>query len=183
MEKKLIIWISSALIGIVIIGLVVVIVLTSTGNGNKGKSSNGAVNSSGIVYSRDSDSKNGVGYGDTVRIPIKVTQNPGMIAAKTVINYDASVFEYVDTEEGMFKDINASCKDGKVTCLMTGDFSSSSGDITATGTAATLVFKIKSGAKAGKYFMSVDENSCQYANLNEELVYPKVSIPSQIVIE
>ncbi len=183
MEKKLIIWISSALIGIVVIGLVVVIVLTSMNTGGKEKSSNGAVNSSGVIYSKDSDGTNGFGYGDTVRIPIKITENPGMIAAKTAIKYDVSVFEYVDIEAGIFKSVEASCKDGVVTCLLTGDFSSGSGDITATGTAATLVFKIKSGAKAGKYFMSLDGDSCQYANFDEKFVYPEVSIPSQIVIE
>lgn len=121
--------------------------------------------------------------GDIVKIPIEVTENPGMVVAKTVVNYDDAVLEYVECEGGIFTDNTVSAKDGKATCILMADFTAELKDKTETGTVATLVFKVKKGAAKGESLISIDEKNSEYANIREKFVTPKVSVPDKIIIK
>lgn len=125
----------------------------------------------------------GYKQGDIVKIPIEITENPGMIIAKTVIKYDTSALEYLEYENGFFTDNTVVANNGTVTCLLMADFTSSSKDVTEKGTAATLIFRVKEGAKAGEYQFSIDEENSEYANIKEKFVSPKVSITKKITIK
>lgn len=164
MNKKLVLS-----LGIGLIALVLVVVLIF-GMGGNTKDKNDPAST---IYSE----------GDIVRIPIEVTKNPGMIIAKTVVNYDASILDYVECEDGFFTDNTVNAKDGTATCLLMTDITADSKDITKTGTAATLVFKVKKGAKAGDCLFSVDEKASEYANLSEKFVTPEVSVVNKITIK
>lgn len=160
MKKKLIATIGICVIAIVVVGIIIALIF---GIGNRNSD----------IYKQ----------GDIVKIPIEVTENPGMIIAKTVVNYDASVFEYVECEDGFFTDNAVVASDGTATCLLMADIVASSKDVTEKGTVATLVFKVKSGATAGEYLFSIDEENSEYCNLREKFVTPKVSITEKIIIE
>ena len=121
--------------------------------------------------------------GDIVKIPIEVTENPGMIVAKTIVKYDDSVLEYVECENGFFTDNTVVAKDGTATCLLMADLNESLKDVTEKGTIATLVFKVKKGAAKGESLISVDEEASQYANISEKFVIAKVSVTDKITIE
>ena len=120
---------------------------------------------------------------DIVKIPIEVSENPGMIVAKIIVNYDASVLEYVECEDGFFTDNTVAAKDGTATCLLMADLNESLKDVTEKGTVATLVFKVKKGAAKGESLISVDEEASQYANISEKFVTAKVSVPEKIKIK
>ena len=117
--------------------------------------------------------------GDIVKIPIEVTENPGMLVAKVVLNYDSSVLDYLECEDGFFSGTQATAVDGKLTCLSMAEGIT---DITEKGTAFTVVFKVKADAKAGEYLLSLDD-TCEYASADEKFVTPKVSITEKIKIE
>lgn len=168
MNKKVILGIGIGLIALVLVAAIVVLVSVMGANTN-GKNDPTVP----AVYKE----------GDIVKIPIEITENPGMIIAKTVVNYDASVLDYVECEKGIFTDNTVSAKDGVATCLLMTDITVDSKDITEKGTAATLVFKVKKGAKAGDYLFSVDEKTSEYANLKEKFVSPKVSVTNKITIK
>ena len=161
MNKKIVLGI---VIGVIAVALVAVVLVLTLGNGGI-KESN--------VYKQ----------GDIVKIPIEVTKNPGMIIAKTIVNFDSSVLEYIECENGLFTDNTVSAVDGKATCLLMADFTKTAEDITKTGTAATLEFKVKEGAKAGEYAISIDEKNSEYANINEKFVTPNVSVVEKITIK
>lgn len=117
--------------------------------------------------------------GDIVKIPIEVTENPGMLVAKVVLNYDSAVLDYVECEDGFFTAAQATAEDGTITCLAMAEGVT---DITEKGTAITVVFKVRDGAKAGEYLFTLDD-SCEYASASEKFVTPKVSITKKIKIK
>lgn len=160
MNKKLITTIGISVIAIVVVGVIIALIC-------------GIGNSKPDIYKQ----------GDIVKIPIKVTKNPGMVIAKTVVNYDDAVLEYVECEGGIFTDNTVSTKDGKATCVLMANFTADLKDNTETGTIATLVFKVKKGATKGESLISIDEENSEYANLREKFVTPKVSITEKIIIE
>lgn len=166
MNKKLILGLGIGLITLVLVGVILVLIF---GIGGNPKDKNDPTS---YIYSE----------GDIVKIPIEVTKNPGMSVAEILVNYDASVLDYVDCEDGLFTYNTIIAEDGTATCLLMTHITADK-DITKTGTAATLVFKVKKGAKAGEYLFSVDEKSSEYVNLSEKFVTPEVSVTNKITIK
>lgn len=93
--------------------------------------------------------------GDTVKVNVTVTNNPGVTAVKLVVNFDEDVLTLVGAEDtGLFKE-----------GIFSDDYSSdyeltwfdalSTTDNTATGVIATLSFKVNKTAKAGTSAVSV----------------------------
>ncbi len=141
---------------------------TDSSNDNKGGSSKGDKDKTPHVNAEKDDAK----IGDIVDVPIKITENPGMLAGSFVFEYDKDALEYVDYEKGNILDeydVNAS--NGKIICII-----SSSGleDIKKTGTLIEFQFKVKDGAKKGDYAIKYSSES-QIGNFNEAYVNVKIS--------
>lgn len=162
MKKKLVLGLTIGAIALILVGVIIVLIF-------------------GMCDAvKDKNTPASYSEGDIVKIPIKVSENPGMMIAKTVINYDDTVLEYIECENGFFTDNTVIIDSGTASCLlMTAD----ANNTTKTGTAATLVFKVKKGVKPGDYFFSIDQKNSEYANIREKFVTPKVSVTDKIIIE
>lgn len=89
--------------------------------------------------------------GETVSVVIRLKDNPGLISAKVKVGYDAAALEFVDVELGDFPTSGYSNGDPKKNPYVV---NFCNGVATADYTAevfATLQFRIKADAKAGKY--------------------------------
>lgn len=93
--------------------------------------------------------------GDSVAVDINVTANPGVTAVRLYVEYDADVLTLLGAEDGgilneaMFGDHLSSPY-----CLAWFDALSTE-NVTATGTIATLKFRVNSDAAEGDYEISV----------------------------
>ncbi len=88
------------------------------------------------------------GYtGTTVKVPVTVTLNPGVISVRMEIKYDAASLEFVGVDSGLFNadDTNASAKDGVITVFVE---NSAIADMTDNGVAFYLNFTAKNEADA-----------------------------------
>lgn len=98
--------------------------------------------------------------GDTVKIPIEFTGNPGAMGFLFDISYDADSLEYISYEKGeLLSDCEVSGGDGALKLL-----SVENEDITDDGVMAYISFKIKDGV-SGDFAVKIvcDENSvCNY---------------------
>ena len=98
--------------------------------------------------------------GDTVKIPIEFTGNPGAMGFLFDISYDADLLEYITYEKGeLLSDCEVSGGDGALKLL-----SVENEDITKDGVMAYISFKVKDGASGDCAVKIVcDENSvCNY---------------------
>lgn len=89
--------------------------------------------------------------GETVSVVIRLGDNPGLISAKVKVGYDAAALEFVDVQTGDFPASGYSNGDPKKNPFVV---NFCNGVATADYTAevfATLQFRIKADAKAGKY--------------------------------
>lgn len=110
--------------------------------------------------------------GDVIDVPIKLSENPGILAGMFIFEYDSKALEYVDYEQGDILDeyeVNATA--GKVACVIS---SSALEDSKKNGTIITLQFKVKDGAAKGDYIIKYSDES-QISNLNEEWIKPQIS--------
>lgn len=110
--------------------------------------------------------------GDVIDVPIKLSENPGILAGMFIFEYDSKALEYVDYEKGDILDeyeINATA--GKVACVIS---SSALEDSKKNGTIITLQFKVKDGAAKGDYIIKYSDES-QISNLNEEWIKPQIA--------
>ena len=109
--------------------------------------------------------------GDTVTVPVKINENPGFMAFLFSVKYDSSVLEYDSCKDGdLLGDLMLNPQDGIV-----GVNAISDSDIEGDGTLFNLVFKIKDGAKAGKYDITLNVGKDNMANYNEEAIVPTVT--------
>lgn len=89
--------------------------------------------------------------GDTVTVEITVTENVGVSYLSVTLSYDKSVLELVGVSNGsVIKDL-----DKGANLTWSGDY-----DSTATGTLATLTFKVADDASAGLYELALIGREC-----------------------
>lgn len=95
------------------------------------------------------------GYaGETVEMTITLKNNPGIVSASLMLEYDDEVLELVSVSNGeVFSENNFSFSDGQMLWL------DASNDVTTDGVLATLIFNIKANAKPDKAIVSVTYNA------------------------
>ncbi len=104
--------------------------------------------------------------GDTVKLPFSISGNKGLWGGQVIINYDASVFEYVTCTNGdLFDRCDDNDIDGQL-CLVVSQ--SDAKNISKDGLIATLNFRIKDTADDGKYDISFDKET-NFSNIEGEL--------------
>lgn len=145
-------------------------VSSDKGDGNKGgtPSDSTPVVDKGNVTIGDFEGKTG----DVIDVPIKLSENPGILAGMFIFEFDAKAIEYVSYEKGdIFDEYDVNGEAGKVSCIIS---SSQLKDSTKNGTLITLQFKVKDGAAKGDYTIKYSSES-QISNLNEEWIKPQIS--------
>ncbi len=148
-------------------------VSSDKGDGNKGgtPSDSTPVVDKGNVTIGDFEGKTG----DIIDVPIKLSENPGILAGMFIFEFDSKALEYVDYEKGDILNIvdedDVIATAGTVSCLME---ASELKDTTKNGTLITLQFKVKDGAAKGDYTIKYSSES-QISNFNEEWIKPQIS--------
>lgn len=110
---------------------------------------------------------------DIIKVPVNIIKNPGVMAGKVVIEYDASVMTcvgYDNNDDVMQLLIEPQYSAGKVTAILEAPQIE---DTNKTGTLITLLFKAKKDAKAGSYELKISD-STEFSNYNEQLVEPTI---------
>lgn len=110
--------------------------------------------------------------GDIIDVPIKLSENPGILAGMFIFEYDNSALEYVDYKEGNILDeYDVKADNGKISCIIS---ASGIDDKTSDGTVIILQFKVKEGTAAGEYTVKYSKDS-QISNFDEEWIKPNIS--------
>lgn len=110
--------------------------------------------------------------GDTVIVPVSISENPGIMAITISITYDSSVLEYVRFFRGtVVKDYTVAAHPDKnlirfVNC--------ESSDKTNDGELINLQFKIKDNAMAELYPISVSYSAGDFCNYELDKIMPEV---------
>ena len=90
--------------------------------------------------------------GDTVSVAIKMDENPGIIAARIKVSYDSKALTLMKAEDGGILGEYTFGNDKKANpYVMLWENGTASKDYTATGTLATLTFKIADDAAEGDH--------------------------------
>ena len=96
--------------------------------------------------------------GNTVRIPISLTNNPGMASLKLELSYDTDVFEFISAESGKVfpsSSFRAPSTDETDAKVLLWNNSTIKENITSNGRLAFVTFRIKDDAQTGKYTVSL----------------------------
>ncbi len=152
-NKKFVISISACVLALVL--LIVGIVLVVTNSKYKGE-----------ISLEDTVAN----AGDTVSIPLRIAENPGIWGGQLIYTYDANALEYVSCANGnVFDECLVNDKNGTIVFLITQqDFENTEiNDIIA-----TVKFKVNDDAASGDYEIAVDEAS-NFCDKDGEYVYPR----------
>lgn len=110
--------------------------------------------------------------GKTVSVPIKLDENPGIVAGKLVFEYDSAAFSYNGCDNGdILEDCEDNASDGKISIIVIGNEMK---DTAANGTLVTLNFTIKDNAAKGSYEIKVSDET-MLCNAEEKIVAPEIS--------
>lgn len=103
--------------------------------------------------------------GSTIKVPVKVYKNPGVMAYMINFEYDTTVLQYVDYEKGDFlTDYNFSTNNGTLTFV-----NLENSDVAKNGTMFYIKFKVlKTDKEATEITINLPEGSA--GNSKEELV-------------
>ncbi|MBQ9867751.1 MAG: Ig-like domain-containing protein [Lachnospiraceae bacterium] len=119
--------------------------------------------------------------GETVEIPVVLKTNPGIASAALTVSYDSASLELTSITKGEVFSGGTFNGDTEKNLIQWYDVSGNK-DTTATGTAFTLGFKVKSGTTAGSYTVKVgylDNDEANVTNINSENV--KVSFTDGVI--
>lgn len=149
-------------------------------SGNSGSESDSSGSSSADLNSSDEMISAGsikapsvnAEQGKTVSVPIKLNENPGIVAGKLVFEYDSEAFSYNGCDNGdILEDCEDNASDGKISIIVIGDEIK---DTAANGTLVTLNFTIKDNAAKGNYEIKVSDET-MLCNAEEKIVVPEIS--------
>ena len=105
--------------------------------------------------------------GDTVKVPVKISGNPGFMACLLEFDYDTESLKYVDYKKGDFlKDYEIAEDNGKIRFISVED-----GDTKENGVILYLNFEILDDAKTSEIKLTLPENSI--CNFDEEVITAK----------
>lgn len=166
MKKKNIIII--AVSAVVAVALIVGLVLVLRNVFKSKPSGSGNAQTGDFAITADSASASA---GGTVRIPVKISGNPGTMGYLLEFDYDETVLTYTSFDNGeVIPDCELSDTDGVIKLVGIAEK-----DITDNGVLVYLNFKVADGAKAGdtEIKLITDENSV--CNYDEESIVPAVT--------
>lgn len=153
MNKKVVIIVAAVVLAVALVITGTVLILKSSFGGS-------ASGDPTITVGTVSGSK-----GDTVKVPVEISGNPGIMAFLLEFNYDKDALEYTGYKEGNFLtgyDVNAT--EGTVKFLNLEDK-----DVKKDGTLIYLEFKILDDSKSeSEIELVIGENSI--CNYNEETI-------------
>ena len=105
--------------------------------------------------------------GSTVEVDLNITQNPGIVSIYLDMSYDTTRLELVEIKEtGFVGEPNHNTDLTQVPYAITWDGGTLPSNVTATGTLATLVFKVKDDAPTGDAFVTVAEGAGGIINVD-----------------
>ena len=107
--------------------------------------------------------------GDTVSVPITVTNNPGIVALRVFVEYDAKVLQLTSVQDGTIFPAGKSTFNGSLQVLpytMLWADGISKTDYTANGTLVTLTFTVLDSAKDGKSPITVTYDKSSTFNVD-----------------
>lgn len=115
--------------------------------------------------------------GKTVKVPVKLTDNPGAMGFLLRFEYDTEALEYISFEKGeLLSDCEISDNNGSLTLVSVED-----NDITDNGVMVYLSFKLKDGASGKSEIKLIcDENSV--CNYDEESI-PVNTVNGEITVK
>ena len=99
--------------------------------------------------------------GETVKVPVELTDNPGIVAFLLEFTYDANSLEYCGFEKTeLYTEYQENAKSGSIKMIIMADQ-----DVAEDGNLVYLKFKVKDGAKGSTDIkvISGDSNICNYA--------------------
>lgn len=104
--------------------------------------------------------------GDTISIPVSLSNNSGIWGAQIFISYDTSVFSFVSCSNGEVFEMCDSNTDDKGVCILTSQLGVE--DTTKNGLVVTVKLKAKDTAEDGEYKITIDEKT-NFSNIAGDL--------------
>lgn len=129
------------------------------------------------VYSREAKT------GQTVEIPVVLSNTPGMVSVRLTLNYDSNVLSLTEVRDGGIMGSSGSSPDlSNVPYILSWENDTATSNFTETGTLVTLVFQVNEKASVGTYAieLSYDENA--YDIMDVDLKSVSISIANGAII-
>ncbi|MGI6279905.1 MAG: cohesin domain-containing protein [Acutalibacteraceae bacterium] len=161
MSKKKIIYISAAAVALVLIAVLIFVLTRVTGEVENFKKIEIDPNAVSITVEDTAASR-----GDTVVIPVKLNNNPGVAAIAIAVEYNKDKLLYTgDTAGDIFKSYQIKEIGNSI-----GFISVEDGDIDESGAILNLKFKVKKRARKGDTEIKVKVTEESLCNFDEEFV-------------
>lgn len=121
--------------------------------------------------------------GDTVELPVVLSNNPGMVSLQLRLQYNSSVMSLSEIRDGNIMGKNSSSDNLKsVPYVLSWENDTLTENITTTGTLVTLVFKINSDAQAGSYPIEISYNKDNYEAIDVNMNAVEIGIANGAII-
>ncbi len=118
--------------------------------------------------------------GDSVKISISISDNPGIMAMAFCITYDSDALKYKSYAKGYLSNYNIYNHEDKGHISFV---NVENKDINKNGNIVTIIFDVKSNAKPGDYKVTLENSNREkygtklhnsFSNSNQEFIVPKV---------
>lgn len=121
--------------------------------------------------------------GDTVEIPVVLSNNPGMVSMQLHLQYDATVMTLEEVRDGgIMGENDSSAVLTKVPYILSWANDIAKSNITTAGTLVTLVFKINADAVSGTYPVEISYDKNNYDIINVDMNSVDIGIANGAVI-
>ncbi len=121
--------------------------------------------------------------GDTVEIPVVLSNNPGMVSMQLHLQYDATVMTLEEVRDGgIMGENDSSAVLTKVPYILSWANDTAKSNITTAGTLVTLVFKINADAVSGTYPVEISYDKNNYDIINVDMNSVDIGIANGAVI-
>ena len=121
--------------------------------------------------------------GDTVEIPVVLSNNPGMVSMQLHLQYDATIMTLEEVRDGgIMGENDSSAVLTKVPYILSWANDTAKSNITTTGTLVTLVFKINADAVSGTYPVEISYDKNNYDIINVDMNSVDIGIANGAVI-
>lgn len=121
--------------------------------------------------------------GDTVEIPVVLSNNPGMVSLQLKLQYDSSVMALSEIRDGKIMGSNSSSDNLKsIPYVLSWENDTVTENITKTGTLVTLVFKINADAPTGSYPIELNYNKDNYDIMDVNMAAVEIGIANGTII-
>ena len=133
-------------------------------SGDKNGKSNSPVSIDATICVKDTSGKKG----QTIKVPVEITKNPGIMSCMLQFKYDKKSLEYLGFQKtGMYTDYKDHSVAGRINIIMLSDQ-----DVKKDGTILYLNFKVKDTASSSTK-ISVSDGGVGIGNMAEQLLAPK----------